>query len=120
MHHAAIHAWFDEAPDRTWATCPMTEAGFVRVSSNPKALGDGVAVETARRVLTGLRAVGAHRFLANEVSMVDADLPRIAGHRQVTDAMLLTVARRNGVGLVTFDSGLAALADDGQVELLRT
>lgn len=119
VHHVAIHAWFDERPDRPWATCPLTEAGFVRVSSNPKALGDAVAVETARTVLSGLRAVGGHRFLVNEVSMADADVPRIAGHRQVTDAVLLTVARRHRVGLVTFDAGLAELAGGDGVELLR-
>lgn len=119
MHHAAIHAWFDESPDRAWATCPLTEAGFVRVSSNPRALGGAVSVETARAVLSGLRAVGGHRFLVNEVSMIDDDLPRIAGHRQVTDAMLLAVSRRHGVELVTFDAGLADLARGDGVALLR-
>jgi predicted nucleic acid-binding protein len=97
----------------------VTEAGFVRVSSNPKALGDAVAVATARAALSGLRAAGGHRFLVNDVSMTDVDLPRIGGHRQVTDAMLLAVARRHGVPLVTFDSGLASLAGGGEVELLR-
>lgn len=91
----------------------------MRVSSNPKALGDAVAVATAREALRGLRAAGGHRFLVNDVSMVDGDLPRIGGHRQVTDAVLLALARRHGVALVTFDSGLAALAGGSGVELLR-
>jgi uncharacterized protein len=119
VHHVAIHAWFDASPGRPWATCPVTEAGFVRVSSNPKALANAVAVETARAVLGGLRGVGDHRFLVNGVSMTDADLPVLAGHRQVTDAVLLTVARRHGMGLVTFDAALADLAGAGEVELLR-
>jgi len=51
--------------------------------------------------------------------MTDADAPRIVGYRQVTDALLLTVARRAGVPLVTFDAAIATLAGGNGVELLR-
>jgi toxin-antitoxin system PIN domain toxin len=120
VHHLAIHAWFDESPDRLWATCPITEAGFVRVSSNPKALEAAVSVQAARSVLSGLRGAGGHRFLLNDVSMTDDDVPLVGGHRGVTEAVLLAVARRHGVGLVTFDAGLARLAGGDGVELLRS
>ncbi len=53
--------------------------------------------------------------------MADSPLspgPPILGHRQVTDAQLLTLARRHGTRLVTFDSGIAALAEGRDVELL--
>ena len=50
----------------------------------------------------------------------DASMPSGSHvHRQVTDAVLLTVARRHGVDLVTFDAGLADLARGDGVELLR-
>jgi len=49
---------------------------------------------------------------------VDDDVPPVSGHRQVTDAHLVTLARRHGVGMVTFDAGLAALAGHRDVELL--
>jgi predicted nucleic acid-binding protein len=78
-----------------------------------------VPVQTARSVLRALRDAGHHRFLRNDVSMTDADLPVPAGHRQVTDAVLLAVARRHGVRVVTFDAGLAALGAGSGVELLR-
>jgi len=64
--------------------------------------------------------VGAHRFLVDDVSMLDDDLPDVLGHRQVTDAALLTLARRHGVALVTFDTGIAALAGGSGVELLTS
>ena len=117
VHHEAAAAWFDKrgAP---WATCPVSEAGFVRVSSNPKALPGALSVEQARSVLRDLRRIGDHRFLINDVSLTDTDAPPITGHRQVTDALLLTVARRAGVPLVTFDAALAALAGGNGVELL--
>lgn len=118
VHHAAIRAWFAANREQGWATCPVTEAGFVRVSANRKALPGAIAVDEARAVLAGLRAAGRHRLLVNDVSLCDADVPPIAGHRQVTDALLLTVARRSGARLVTFDRALATLAGDRDVELL--
>lgn len=111
--------WFDTAPGRAWATCPVTEAGFVRVSANARAVGAALSPADARSVLTGLRADAGHRFLANDVSMVDELVPPVTGHRQVTDALLLAVARRHGVPLVTFDSALAGLGREGEVEVLR-
>jgi uncharacterized protein len=119
VHHAAMRNWFGANARGGWATCSVVEAGFVRVSSNPKALPASIPVEAARGVLAALRAAGGHRFLADDVSICDADVPRIVGHRQVTDALLLTLARRHGVRLVTFDAGLATLSDGRDVELLE-
>ena len=118
VHHAAMRAWFQANRDAGWATCPVTEAGFVRVSANRRALPAAISVDAARGVLAAMRGVGEHRFLSNDVSPCDADVPPLAGHRQVTDAVLLTLARRNGLRLVTFDAGAAALADARDVELL--
>lgn len=76
----------------------------------PKVLPSAIGIADARRVLVALRAVGGHRFLADDVSLVDDDVPLIVGYRQVTDAHLLTLARRRGVRLVTFDAGVFTLA----------
>ena len=118
VHHGAIRAWFAAEPGRNWATCPITEAGFVRVSSNPKVLPSAIGVEDARRVLAAMRDAGGHRFVTNDVSMTDHDVVTLNGHRQVTDAVLLALARRRSLRLVTFDAGVAALAQGEGVELL--
>jgi toxin-antitoxin system PIN domain toxin len=118
VHHHAVRAWFARRGSAGWATCPFTESGFVRVSSNPKVLPGAIGVDAARSVLGSLRAAGTHRFLHNDVSPVDADVPAFTGHRQVTDALLLTVARRHGLPLVTFDAAIAALGDARDVEVL--
>ena len=52
--------------------------------------------------------------------LVDDDVPTIVSHRQVTDAHLLTLARRSGARLVTFDAAIVALAQGRDVELLTT
>ncbi len=119
VHHAAIRKWFRENAVHGWATCAVTESGFVRVSSNPAVLPAAVSVEDARAVLVALREVRGHRFLANDVSPTDPDVPTLVSHRQVTDALLLTLARRHGQSLLTFDAGIRALAGGRDVELLR-
>jgi toxin-antitoxin system PIN domain toxin len=118
VHHQAVRTWFAANSADGWATCPVTESGFVRVSSNPKVLPSPIAVEAAQGVLSVLREVGGHRFLSNDVSLTDPDVPTIVGHRQVTDAQLLTLARRYRTSVVTFDAGIAALAEGRDVELL--
>ncbi|MGH2946139.1 MAG: TA system VapC family ribonuclease toxin [Solirubrobacteraceae bacterium] len=118
VHHATMRSWFASNSAHGWATCPTTESGFVRVSSNPKVLPSPIGVEAARAVLSALRAAGRHRFLVDDVSIADADVPRMSGYRQVTDAHLLALARRRGVPLITFDAGVLTLADGHDVELL--
>lgn len=118
VHHTAMRTWFSANGEAGWATCPVTEGGFVRVSSNPKALPSPIAVADARGVLSLLRRIGGHRFLANDVSPCDSDVPPIAGHRQVTEVQLLALARRHGIRLVTFDAAITTLADERDVMLL--
>jgi uncharacterized protein len=118
VHHAPMRAWFVANSSAGWATCPITESGFVRVSSNPKVLPSAIGVDAARGVLSALRARHGHRFLTDDVSASDSDVPAIAGYRQVTDAHLLTLARRRGVRLVTFDASIRAMGREKDVELL--
>jgi predicted nucleic acid-binding protein len=34
VHHEIAHDWFAEEGRDGWSTCPLTEAGFIRVLSN--------------------------------------------------------------------------------------
>jgi toxin-antitoxin system PIN domain toxin len=113
-----MRTWFAANGSHGWITCPLTESGFVRVSANPSVLPVALGIEEARSVLVALRAVEGHRFVADDVSLADADVPNVRGHRQVTDAHLVTLARRVGTRLVTFDAGVHAFADGHGVELL--
>jgi uncharacterized protein len=118
VHHTAMRAWFAANSSAGWATCPITEGGFVRVSSNPIVLPSAIGIDAARVVLSTLRSHANHRFLPDDVSMSDSDVPSIAGYRQVTDAQLLALARRRGVRLVTFDSSIFAMGGENDVEVL--
>ena len=118
IHHSAVRSWFATSAPEGWATCPLTESGFVRVSSNPKVLPHPISVEQARTVLRALRENAHHRFLADDVSLADTEIPPLPGHRQVTDAHLLAIARRHDTRLVTFDAAAAKLARGDEVQLL--
>ena len=119
VHHVRMRRWFTDNAPSGWATCPLTESGFVRLSSNPNVLPVAIGVDAARAVLASLRGFGAHRFLLDDISPTDADMPRVHGYRQVTDAHLLTLARRNGMALLTFDASLDSLSRGDDVELLK-
>lgn len=113
VHHRQAVTWFVGIRDDGWATCPITESGFVRVSSNARVLPEARTPSEARTLLAALRTKGTHRFWEDDVSVVDDPCGVFAaavGHRQVTDAHLLSLAIRRGGALATFDRGVSALA----------
>jgi toxin-antitoxin system PIN domain toxin len=118
VHHEIAHGWFRERGRASWATTPVTENGFVRVSSNRAALPTAVTPPEAWSLLEKMRKVGGHVFLPDDVELVVGDeasgasrlASRVVSHRLVTDAHLLAVARRHRFRLATFDRGVAALA----------
>ena len=65
-------------------------------------------------------ARAGHRLLTDDISTSDSDLPSIASYRQLTDAHLLTLARRRAVRLVTFDASILAMGNGHGVEALTT
>lgn len=118
IHHSSVREWFRTHADSGWQTCPITESGFVRVSSNPKVLPHPIDVRSARQALERLKQAGSHQFLVDSVSITDDDFPEIHGHRQVTDAHLLMIARRSSRPLLTFDAAIGDLAQPGEVIVL--
>ncbi len=114
VHHAAARAWFAGRGGQRWATTPITEAGFVRVSSNSSAIPTAVTPGEARSLLSEIRGVEGHVFFPDDVELVTGNEPalarRLVGHRQVTDAHLLALARRHGARLATLDRAVRAMA----------
>lgn len=116
VHHGVARAWFRLHSPSGWATCPLTESGFVRVSSHP-AVPHAATPADAIAVLGLLRDLPGHAFWDDDISIVSSphiDRPRIASHRQVTDAHLVGVARRHGGSLATLDRRLPPLLARGE------
>lgn len=111
VHHEAAHRWFADVG--IFATCTVTQLGFVRVSSNRAVLADAVSVQAARAVLAGIVAMPQHELWTDDLDFSrdpTVDGLTLVGHRQVTDAFLLALAARHGGRLATLDGGIAALA----------
>lgn len=119
LHHPSATEWFDDA-DFTWATTPLTEAGYVRLMTNPQVIGFSVSPSQAVNGLHELREEPGFRFLPDSTSLANAviDLGPLAGTKQVSDYHLVNLVAQNGMRLATFDGSLLrslADADRGHV-----
>lgn len=117
VHHDAAWDWFESVGIGDWATCPVTEAGFVRISCIPSTTQHTVTPLNALNILAELVEQGSHTFWPMDTSILalpDGIVDRLQGHRQVTDALLLATAIRHGGQLATFDTRLERLLPDAQ------
>lgn len=105
-HERAVR-WLEQTP--TFATTPVTEAGFVRLMLNPAIFGPDASARKATEMLTRLKTQ-PHALFVPDLSPVDtsAFLYALSGPKQVTDLHLLDVARSRAARLVTFDGKLKA------------
>jgi predicted nucleic acid-binding protein len=93
----------------------MTEAGYIRIVSNPAFSRDAVSPVQALAVLYENAKTSDHQFWADDMSAHDAlagFARRMVGHQQVTDAYLLALAIRHDGVLATSDSGISDLLED--------
>lgn len=112
-HHLAVK-WFTRHRGKGWATCPLTEAGFVRIVSNPAFSRDAVQPREALELLRANTTSKEHQFWPDELPVAEAVVfagVRLLGHQQVTDAYLLGLAIRSGGRLATLDSRIGALTE---------
>ncbi len=97
--HNALLSWLVQVKD--WATCPMTQSGFMRIRMT---VAYRASFEDARKSLATLRALPGHRFLTDDVDA--ASLPVLTKYKDTTDAHLVTLAKRHGLMLATLDGEL--------------
>jgi toxin-antitoxin system PIN domain toxin len=110
--HDAIVARLEQRPQPRWATCALTQLGFVRLSCNPAAVGLPKSPAEAVGALGRLVSDRQHVFIGRLPPVVDVatGFTRILGHHQVTDAYLVALARHHAATLLTFDRRIAAAA----------
>jgi toxin-antitoxin system PIN domain toxin len=113
--HQKVHHWFQRNSSGGWATCPFTQAAFVRIVSNPAFSPQAVTPKEAINTLVANLRHPQHRFWADDLSFSEAAQPfskRLIGHKQVTDAYVLGLARHKKGRVVSFDRGLLELVRD--------
>lgn len=112
VHHQRARDWFGALADG-WATTPITEAGFLRLSTNANVVGEAVAMSQARAVLVAIRGVAGHTFLADDSSLAAPaiSVDRLVTSRQVTDVHLVNLAAASGAVLATLDRGIERMLE---------
>ncbi len=116
-HHPSMVRWFRQHARAGWATTALTQSAFVRIVSQPAFAGRSIAISEAAELLLRNTAHPKHRLVTMDFGFADvlaACTGGILGHRQVTDAWLLTAAVRSGMKLLTFDGGIAQLLSNPQ------
>ena len=104
-HHKRATVWASTVD--SFATCPIVEGALVRFLVR---LGESAI--TAAEVIQRIRNLPACEFWPDSISYADIDLGHVVGHRQVSDAYLVSLARSQAAALATLDEGLASLLPD--------
>lgn len=115
LHHTLAMAWLAREIDQGWASCPITQNGCIRIMSQPAYPGTLPTAQVAAR-LAEAAAGPEHEFWPDDVNLLAPNTlawSSVLGHRQVTDAYLLSLAVRHGGRLVTFDRRIALDAVPG-------
>ena len=96
--HATAESWIK---GKDLATCPVSELGFLRISTIPKALG--ATMPDARKLLEDFSS-------EHGVEFVPADLPALESSArksdEVTDCYLAELAAIKAMKLATLDKGI--------------
>jgi hypothetical protein len=118
--HKAASSWMHSHRQEPWATCPITEMGFLRIVTNPSFSHHAPAWAEAVSILRKHTEVSPrHCFWQDSLALVEMDKrlgKRIKGPSQITDAYLLALAMHHQGTLVTFDYRTSALAPEGCME----
>lgn len=118
VHHGVAQAWLRRQSPLAWASCSVTQLGFVRLAAMPAVGGPEASPRGALALLDEMLQHPGHVFWPDRQGLAGAAClrsPLVVGHRQVTDAYLLGMAVQQRSALVTLDRGLLALAEAQQV-----
>lgn len=108
QHHQIAHHWL--ANCTSFATTPMTESGFIRISMTRTPTDEPRSAGQAISDLVELKSDKKAEFWPDNISLTDhrSVVAHLTGPKQVTDTHLLNLAISHGGRLVTFDNKLTA------------
>jgi toxin-antitoxin system PIN domain toxin len=122
VHHEPAHQWFADTGQKGWATCPLTENGFIRIASHPNYPNRPGDVPVVFSILRQVCESPGHIFWAEDLSILNILEPdAIITHTQITDVYLLALAVHHNGKLATLDHRIpveAARGGRGALELI--
>ena len=111
QHHAAIKAWWDKN-NEPWASCPITQNGYLRIVTQEK-YPNTISIAEAIRTLSQAVSTPGHEFLPDDISLLNQQLvvhQHIQGHKQLTDIYLLALSVSHDARFVTLDTSASHVA----------
>ncbi len=102
--NARAASWFRKG--HRFATCPITQGALLRFHLRA---GVEATADSARLLLESISALPRHQFWPDDASYLDMPTQGIIGHKQVTGAYLVLLAKKHGGSLATMDRALAAV-----------
>ncbi len=120
VHHELAHRWFSETGQEAWATCPLTQNGFIRIASHPNFPNRPGDLPAVIFVLHQLCETPGHHFWPDDIGILDMLQPdAIVTHAQITDIYLLGLAVHKNGKLATLDHRIPAEAVPGGMDALE-
>jgi uncharacterized protein len=108
--HDAAHRWFEEQGRETWATCPLTENGVIRIVGHHSYPGTPGSPAAVAAIVVQLRTLPGHVFWPDDISPDGTEhikVAQILTSAQITDSYLLALAVAHGGHLATLDHCLS-------------
>lgn len=115
VDHERAMAWLGREINSGWASCAITENGFVRIISQPRYPSPVPAAQAMARLVQATRTA-SHEFWPCSVSLLNEQVierGRLLGPRQVTDVYLLALAVAHGGRFATFGQSVPLRAVHG-------
>ncbi len=112
IDHNRAHNWFSVSASHSWATCPLTENGVLRILSGSRYPSPRPPAAIAESMLQ-LQRIPGHIFWPDDISLLDIgriDITRLVTTAQVTDSYLLALAIAHNGKFATFDRRLLTSA----------
>jgi hypothetical protein len=110
----AMRRWWGKN-DAGWASCAITQNGYLRVVSQPS-YANPMTIAEALDVLDRATTQRTHEFWPDNLSLIDGshiDRRYVVGPKQLTDIYLLALAVNNKGCLITFDRSIPLAAVRG-------
>ncbi len=108
VHHDRVQEWFHRERGRAWATCPITENGFLRILGHPNYKDSPGSPSKMQEVLKAICSAPGHQFWPDAISLTDEKYPELPGSKQLTDFYLLALAIHYKGKLATLDRRIDA------------
>lgn len=103
------HEWFSNLGDHQFASCAITQGGFLRTHLIYfPSEGAAAAFEKIKQLTT----LPNHVWWGDDLSYTAVNPVPLQGRKQITDAWLAQLCRVKQGRIVTFDKGFAALHAD--------